>query len=198
MSRRACAALALSATLASSVASADPRAELLERDAAHAELWWVGFTGVYAAAALVQTGLALGAADPDDRVDQIVGAASAWLGVGSQLVLSPIPEVWRASTFARRTGRLDEALSRAVRAESEARAWYNHAACTAVAIAAGATLWIGFDHVTMAIVNAASNLVVGELNLFTQPARALRSAQRGGVAWRLAPTANGVAWVAVW
>ncbi|MFO0652222.1 MAG: hypothetical protein U0326_38745 [Polyangiales bacterium] len=198
MTRRARTALALSAALAADVARADPRAELLDRDAAHAELWWVSFTGVYTAAALVQTGLALGATNADDRVDQIVGAASAWLGVGSQLVLSPIPEVWRASTYARRTGRLDEALSRALRAESEARAWYNHAACTAVAIAAGATLWLGFDHVETAILNAASNLVIGELNLFTQPARVLRNAQRGGVAWRLAPMTNGVSWVAVW
>jgi hypothetical protein len=191
-------ALALAALVASGAASADPRVEALERDAAHAEYWWLGFTGVYTAAALVQTGLALGATSDDDRVDQLVGAASAWLGVGSQVVLSPMPEVWRASTFARRTGRLDEALSRAARAESEGRAWYNHAACVAVALAAGATLWLGFDHPGAAAFNAASDLVIGELNLWTQPTRALRLGAARSLTWRLAPTGNGVAWVAVW
>lgn len=190
--------MALAVILASGAAAADPRAELLARDAAHAELWWVGFTGVYAAAALTQTGIALGTTDADTRVDQLVGAASAWLGLGGQVVLSPMPAVWRAATFARRTGRLDEALARAARAEADGRAWYNHLACAAVAIAAGATLWLGFDHSGAAAFNAASNLVIGELNLWTQPARVLRSGVAPAVAWRFTPTGNGLAWVAVW
>ncbi len=188
------AALSLFATSA----AADPRAERLALDAAHAEYWWAGFTGVYTASALVQTGLALGATDEGDRVDAIVNAASSWLGVGGQVVLSPIPQVWRAHSDALHGRSLELSLARAAQAEAEGRAWYNHAACAAVALGAGATLWLAFDRPESAALTFATNLVVGELNLFTQPSRVMRDRASTTVAWSVVPTAHGAAWVAVW
>ena len=185
-------------TLFATCAEADPRADRLALDAAHAEYWWAGFTAVYTASALVQTGLALGVTDEGDRVDAIVNAASSWLGVGGQVVLSPIPEVWRAHSDVLHGRSLKRALSRAATAEGEGRAWYNHAACAAVAVGAGATLWLAFDRPESAALTFATNLVVGEINLFTQPSRVMRDRASNAVAWSLVPTANGAAWIAVW
>lgn len=191
-------AIAAAFALATSPLRADPlpsAREVLEADALHARYWWVGYTSVYSAAALAQTGIALTAYTEGERVDYLVGAASSWLGVGGML-LSTIPRVERAAAEARRTGRWDEGLARAAEAESLAFAWYNHLACAAVAVAAGAVLWLGYDRPGPAALNFASNLVIGEINLFTAPRRAMRRRARAAQGWRVAPAGGGfvVSW----
>lgn len=191
--------LAMCATLtASSIAVAqDARAELLERDAAHARLWWWSFTAVYAAAGIVQTVMSFTVDDAGLRVDSAVGAASTWLGVAGMFI-SPIPAVWQAADRARETGRYDLALARAAEAEADARAWYNHAACVVVALGAGAVLWFGYDRPESAAINAAGNLLVGELNLLTQPRRALSYREHGTARWQLMPGLGGAQLAVRW
>lgn len=203
--RRATAALALTLALAETVTPCcacadpvtDPRVVLLERDATQARVWWWGFTIGYSVAGVAQTVMALALDDEGLRIDAAVGAVSTWLGVGGML-LSPIPAVWRAADDARRTGRVDEALARAADAEATGRAWYNHAACVVVALAAGAVLWWGYDRPGSAALNATANLVVGEVNLWTQPARALHLRDRAGLHVHLAPSLNGLQLVGTW
>lgn len=175
----------------------DARVELLERDAAHARLWWWGFTAVYAAAGIVQTVMSFTVDDPGLRVDSAVGAASTWIGVAGMFI-SPIPAVWQAAERARVTGRYDVALARAAEAEADARAWYNHAACVAVALGAGAILWFGYDRPESAAINAAGNLLVGELNLLTQPRRALSYRERASARWQLLPGLGGAQLAVRW
>lgn len=192
-------ALGLALTMAATSAHGDPpdpRITLLERDATHARIWWWGFTLTYAVVASAETVLALTLEDPGLRIDAAVGAGSAWLGVGG-MIISPIPNVWRANEASRTTASFDASFARAVKAETDGRAWYNHAACAAVALAAGAILWIGYDRPGSAIFNFASNLVVGEVNLFTQPGRAMRYRDRP-LALRVAPMLNGVQLVGAW
>ena len=199
-SARLTAALCLASTLAARAAHADPpdaRVALLERDATHALVWWTGFTVGYTASAVAQTSLALSLDDPGLRIDAVVGSVSSWLGVGGMLI-SPIPRVWRAASEARRTGRIDEALALAANAEREARAWHNHMLCAIVAVAAGGVLWLGYDRPATGALNAGLNLVVGEINLYTQPRRAYNARNDARVAWQFAPTLNGVQVVGAW
>ncbi|MFO0626163.1 MAG: hypothetical protein U0325_11155 [Polyangiales bacterium] len=184
-------AVCLALALRGAAGWSDPTArELVEADAAHAQFWWSGFIGVYSAFAITRTGLALATSDPDERVDHAVDAATAWLGVGS-MVISTIPRVWRARDEAARTGRWDLALARAAEAETAALAWWNHAACVAVALASGAVLWLGYDHPTQAAVSTAMNLLVGEVNLWTAPRRSMRAAARPR-AWTITPAGAGL------
>lgn len=197
---RAALALSLALSLAPAVTHADPvdpRVALLERDALHARVWYWGFTSAYALAAVGQTVLALALDDPGLQADFAVGAGSAWLAVGG-MIISPIPNVWRAEADLRRTGNLDAAVARAAEAETTARAWYNHALVGVVAVSAGLVLWLGYDRPISGAINFAENLVVGEANLLLMPQRARGARDRAAVAWRLAPGPLGASLVGVW
>lgn len=174
----------------------DPRLDLLERDATHARVWFWGFTAAYSLAAVAQTTFALLVDDDGLRVDAIVGAASSALGVGG-MIISPVPRVWRAASRARAGGDLDLALTEAAEAERQGRAWYNHALVGVVSVAAGLTLWLGYDRPVSAIITFAEDLVIGELNLFLIPTRSMNH-RRSAVAWSLAPSLNGASLIAVW
>jgi hypothetical protein len=190
--------LALAAAPAAAHADpVDPRVALLERDATHARIWYVGFTTAYAVSAVAQTTFALLIDDDGLRVDAAVGAGSSWLAVGG-MVISPIPNVWRAAADARGGGSLDAAILRAATAERSARAWYNHALCGAVAVGAGLILWLGYDRPISGVINFAENLVVGEVNLLTIPTRSLGWRDRPAATWHLAPTLQGVQLVGTW
>ncbi len=191
---RAVTALCLALAVVPAVANADPvdsRVALLDRDAAHARLWFWTFTAAYSVSAVAQTTLAFAFEDPGLRIDSAVGAASSWLAVGG-MVISPIPRVWRASEDAHRAGHLDAAITRAADAESTARAWFNHLACGTVAVTSGLVLWIGFDRPASAALSFSSNLLIGELNLLTIPRRSARWRDRPVVRWQFAPALNGV------
>ena len=59
-------------------------------------------------------------------------------------------------------------------------------------------LWLGYDRPATGALNAGLNLVVGEINLFTQPRRSFNARSDARVAWQLAPTLNGVQVVGAW
>ncbi len=182
-------ALVLGIITATTVAAADPSPrELVEADAHHMQLWWSGFMGVYTAALVTQSGLALSARDEGPRVDAVVSVATGALGVGS-LIITPLHRLATIRDEARRTGDWSTALTRAAEAERRAFAWYNHVACVVVGLTAGAILWLGFDRPATAAFSLASSVVVGELNLWLMPRRSLRrSASR---AFNIAPTGTG-------
>ncbi|MEZ4394131.1 MAG: hypothetical protein R3A48_23915 [Polyangiales bacterium] len=197
---RAALALALALSVAPLAARADPvdpRLALLDRDATHARIWYWGFTTVYSISAVGQTVLALTLDDPGLRVDAAVVAGSSLLAVGG-MIISPIPNVWRAAEDAHRTGDLAAAMTRAADAERRARAWYNHLLVGVVAITGGVILWAGYDRPVSAAVTFGSSLLVGELNLLTMPTRAAGWRDPPAVTWRLAPSLHGVQLVGTW
>ena len=188
--RRALPVIALAGVLLGTAARADPPARsLVEADAQQTELWRAGFLGVYTAALAMQSGFALAARDEGRRVDALVAATSAALGVGS-MVITPMGRVPSLVDEARRTGDWDRAALRIAEAESLATAWYNHLLCAAVAVTAGAVLWLGFDRPGTAAFSFASSLVAGELNLWLIPRRAMR--RRAAQTWHVAPTGSGL------
>ena len=196
---RAAIVLSLALTSAPLVARADPpdpRVALLDRDAAHARLWFWSFTTAYSVSAVAQTTMALALDDPGLRIDAAVGAGASWLAVGG-MVISPIPRVWRAAADVHAGGDLNALFTRAADAERNARAWYNHLACGAVAVTSGLVLWLGFDRPVSAALSFTSNLLVGELNLLTIPTRSARWTAPTTVRWHVAPALNGVQVVGV-
>jgi hypothetical protein len=197
---RAALALSLALTTAPLAAHADPvdpRVALLERDATHARIWYWGFTAAYSLSAVGQTTLALALDDPGLRIDAAVIAATSALAVGG-MIISPIPNVWRAAADARRTGDVAAAITRAADAEDRARAWYNHLLVGVVAVASGLVLWVGFDRPVSAALSFGTAVVVGELNLFTMPRRAATWRAQPAVTWHLAPSLHGVQLVGAW
>ncbi len=176
----------------------DPRLDLLDRDAAHARTWWWTFTLSYAAIATAQTTLAITVDTPTfARVDSIVGAVDTWLGFGGMLI-GPIPRVWRAAADAHRTGDVASALTRAADAEAEARGWWNHVLAAAVGLGSGAVLLWGYDRPVPAALSAASGIVVGELNLWTTPARVLHLRDHGMLTASFVPVPGGLGVAGAW
>jgi len=197
---RAALALSFALSLAPFAAQADPidpRVALLDRDARHARIWFWGFTAAYALSAAAQTTLALVLDDPGLRIDAAVRASTSFLAVGG-MIISPIPNVWRAADDAHRTGDVAAAMSRAARAETRASAWYNHLLVGVVAITGGMVLWLGYDRPVSGAIVFGTSVVVGEANLLTLPTRAMRWRDRPAVSWHLAPSLNGVQLVGVW
>jgi hypothetical protein len=197
---RVAAALSLALTavpLAAHADPVDPRVALLDRDATHARIWYWGFTAAYSISAVGQTTLALALADPGLRIDAAVVAGTSFLAVGG-MIISPIPNVWRAAADAHRTGDVAAAITRAADAEARGRAWYNHLLVGVVAVASGLVLWVGYDRPVSAALSFGTAVVVGELNLLTMPTRAMRWRDRPAVTWQLAPSLNGVQLVGQW
>ncbi len=197
---RAALALSLALTLAPIAAQADPvdpRVALLDRDARHARIWYWGFTAVYSLSAVAQTTLALALDDPGLRIDAVVRASTSFLAVGG-MIISPIPNVWRAADDAHRTGDVAAAMTRAADAETRARAWYNHMLVGIVAVTGGLVLWVGYDRPVSAAIVFGTSVVVGETNLLTRPTRAMRWRDRPAVSWNLSPSLNGLQLVGVW
>lgn len=191
-------ALALSvAPLAARADPVDPRLALLDRDATHARVWFWSFTAVYSIAAVGQGALALALEDPGLRIDAAVSAGSSLLAVGG-MIISPVPNVWRAADDAHRTGDLAAAITRAANAEHQARAWYNHLLVGVVAITGGVILWAGFDRPVSAAISFGTSVLVGELNLLTIPTRASGWRDPAAVTWRFAPSLHGVQLVGTW
>ena len=196
---RAVTALCLALAVVPAVAHADPvdpRVALLDRDAAHARLWFWVLTATYSVSAVAQTTLAFAFEDPGLRIDAAVGAASSWLALGG-MVISPVPRVWRAAEAAHRTGDVDAAIVSAAEAETAARAWYNHIGVAAVAVTSGLVLWLGYDRPISAALAFSTDVIGGELSLLTIPARSARWRDRPVARWQLAPTLNGVQIVGV-
>lgn len=197
---RAALALSVAITLAPLAAQADPvdpRVALLDRDARHARIWFWSFTAAYSLSAAAQTTLALALDDPGLRIDAAVRAGTSFLAVGG-MIISPIPNVWRAADDAHRTGDVDAAMARAARAETTARAWFNHLLVGVVAITGGMVLWVGYDRPVSGAIVFGTSVIVGEANLLTRPTLAMRWRDRPAVSWHLSPSLNGVQLVGMW
>ncbi len=175
----------------------DPRIALLDRDARHARLWFGSFAAGYSVSAVTQTTLAITADDPGQRIDATVRAGTSLLALGG-MMLSPIPDIWRAADEAHRTADVSAALRRAAQAEERARAWYNHLRIGVVAVTAGLLLWVGYDRPVSAAITLGTSVVVGEANMLTRPTRALRWRALPSASWHLVPSLHGLQLAGVW
>lgn len=156
----------------------------LEAGRRPAQLWQRGWPAFYAASTFVSTALALEATSPEERAGQVVNAAQSGLGLLDMLVLEQIDAQYGidplrtlpAGTPAERRARLAaaEALLRRNAARAESRHdWLRHSLGAAVALAGGLVLGLGYDEWPDAAVSTSVSLAVSEINIWTEPARAV-------------------------
>ncbi len=153
----------------------------LDADETHVRIWWYGWAGLFAGSGGVQTGLAVLASDPGFRGDSQVGATTSWLAVAG-MALTPVKPLQRWESL------LDapvEIQLRMAEAELRARAsrerqvggWLDHTLSAVVALGAGSYLWLHEKRPSSAILMGITDLVIGELQLWTVPHTAVHAVE---------------------
>jgi hypothetical protein len=161
----------------------------LEQGQPNADRWWTGWLIGYSAATLAQGAIGLTSNDQDLREDMALGAATTFLGALGQIAapavlraapdrISDMPE----STPAERKAKLSEAervFRESAFRERDGRSWKNHAITGAVNLGSGLVVWLGFKRsIEEGLINFALNTVVTEVQIWTQPTRAIRDYDR--------------------
>jgi hypothetical protein len=162
---------------------------MLERGKSNANRWWYGWLIGYGAATIAQGAIGLTSTDKGTRQDMAVGAATTFLGAIGQIIapmtpgtapgrLADIPE----GTPEERKAKLSEAESLfracALR-ERDGRSWKTHAITGAVNLGSGLVVWLGFKRsIWEGLGNFALNTLVTEIQIWTQPMRAIRDYDR--------------------
>jgi hypothetical protein len=219
-----------SLTPADAPTAAPAGASLTERDDSHARLiflserlqagqtaaraWYWTWTAVYLGGSIAQGIAFFLSTDLEGQVNWAVGTATTLLGLLLMLV-TDFPAEYATRELARmaegtpeqrraKLKRAEELLEGAATAESDGRAWYIHLGGAAVSLAGGLILWLAYGFLVDGIINAAVGIVVTEVQIWTQPTRAIKDwaeyqAQFGGRAAtskpsvRFVPTLGGLA-----
>jgi hypothetical protein len=186
--------------------------ERLDEGRRNAQVWQYGWTGVFGATLLASTAQAVLADAGDERVYQIVGAVKS-AGALGQMLTDPLPARLGADPL--RAVPADMAESRLRRlavgerllVENAARAdsrysWRRHLEGVTTNLIGGGVIYALGDS-TDALVSTLSGILVGELQIWSQPWRATADlgdyriafpstmASRG-IEWQLRPTLHGV------
>lgn len=162
---------------------------MLEQGKPNADRWWYGWLIGYSAATIVQGAIGLTSNDKDTRQDMALGAATTFLGAIGQIMTPNVPGTALArisdipeSTPAERRAKLLEAESifrEAAFSERDGRSWKIHAITGAVNLGSGLIVWLCFKRsIWEGLGNFALNMAVTEIQIWTQPTRAIRDYDR--------------------
>lgn len=127
------------------------------------DIWSWTWGSIYAAAAVVQTGLAIGLRDDAARIDLSIGAISAAVGSAS-LFLLPL-----RFTLPLRRARDCATLEKVASEEGVGKSWLGHLGTVLFNVAIFIVEGVGFHHWEAGLIGGGVGLAVGELNLWTQP-----------------------------
>ena len=186
--------------------------ERLDAGRFNAQVWQYGWTSVFGVGLVSSTAQAILADDGDERVFQIVGAVKS-LGALGQMLTDPLPARLGADPIRAVPGDgADAPLQRlavgeqllvenAARADSR-YSWRRHLEGVTTNLIGGGVIYALGDS-TDALISTLSGILVGELQIWTQPWRAssdladYRNAfpatmASRGIEWQLRPTLNGV------
>lgn len=154
--------------------------EALARGTRHAQLWQVGWTGIYAGSLALSAWQASEASDDDDRFDARVGVVKSTLALGSLLMnRQPHPAAYRQLQQGERDIERARGLLLAVAEEERRRrSWQARLGSLAVNTAAGLVIGVGDDRPEDGALNFATGMLVSELELRTQPGQALAAVNR--------------------
>lgn len=151
--------------------------------------WWNIWLAGYSAATVAQGAVALTSEDKALRQDMALGAATTLLGAAGQLI-SPmfdyesqlrrsLADLKADSLQSLSQGQYEELLKALATREKEGRSWKTHATACAVNLGSGLITWLGFKRTLKdGLQNFAINTVVTELQIWTQPVRAVRAYER--------------------
>jgi hypothetical protein len=188
----------------------------LQQGEGAARAWYWTWTAIYGAATI---GQAIGfflSQDLRGQVNWATGTATTLLGTLLMLI-TDFPAEYGARELSRmpvntpeqrkaKLKRAEELLEKAAEAETDGRAWYIHLGGAAVSLAGGLILWLAYGFLVDGIINTVAGIAVSELQIWTQPTRAIGDwreyqAQFGGAASgtkptvRIVPTIGGMALV---
>lgn len=165
----------------------------LDAGKTRAQLWWYGWTGFYSGAAIFSFTLAALSNDTTPKIFQNVQAVESLVGAGGLLIL-PFPSRYASqklkampeNSLEEKTAKLKEAeilLERSAKAESAGRSLLQHTLAFLVNASGSAVIYFGYgkkikengdNPFSQALMNFVSGTAVAELQIWTQPTRAIK------------------------
>jgi hypothetical protein len=160
-------------------------AQMLNQGKPNANAWWYGWLIGYSAATIGQGAVMLTSDSRDTRQDMALGGVTTLLGTAGQLIAPMDPALAQGklaqfpeSTKEERMNKLLEAeklLKQSAEREESGRSWQQHAICVVVNASSGLITWFGFHRNALAgLENFALNTVITEVQIFSQPTRAIK------------------------
>lgn len=158
---------------------------MLDGGKRNANLWWYGWIATYGAAAITQGTIWIASDKLATRQDMALGVLTDLLGMGGQIISPMVPgyaparlENIPGGTPEENVLKLREAeklLEESAKREKEGRSWKIHVLDGAVNLGCGFIMWFGLDRTFLeGIENVALNQAVCEIQIFTQPTRAIK------------------------
>ncbi len=158
---------------------------LLNQDKKNAQIWWYGWLIGYSAATVGQGIVYFSTDKKSTKQDMALGAATTALGAAAQIFSPLVPgnlsvkysknDGIMPSQFPNDLSYSEELLKEIAAREKKGRSWKMHAITGAVNISTGLITWLGFKRsVWEGLEIFAINTAVTELQIWTQPARAIK------------------------
>ncbi|SDJ00685.1 hypothetical protein [Billgrantia gudaonensis] len=210
-----CLCLLLALSISTPLLAQSPRAEYrayeqaLADGARQADYWQAGWATVYAGSLAVNAWQASEASDRDDRYDARIGVVKSALALGGVLTdPQPHPAAYRALREGADDVEGARRLLESVAAEERRRrSWQARLNSLAVNAVAGLVIGVGDGRGRDGALNFATGMLIGELQLRTQPHQATAAINRfqpvdvsfgdirleGEYAWLVGPNQLGVA-----
>jgi hypothetical protein len=184
----------------------------LTRGESYARTWWTLWMIGYGAATVGSFGFGAITTSYDLRVDAFADGAKSALALGAVAWTLRTPfrapgelETMDGSTVETRRLRLvraEELLEQSAKDESLATSWLGHLAGIGVNLGGAAILWFGYGQRGLALVDVATGLAIGELQVLTTPTDAIASLRRyragdftpppeRKLAWSIVPSVGG-------
>lgn len=158
---------------------------MLKHNEKSAKSWWYTWVGIYGTATLGQGAVAILTEEKSLRQDMIVGAGTTLLGLAGQLI-APVNSGYKKDQFENSGGlskmksleklkQAEQMLKIQSECAKKGKGWQMHAMSGAVNLTSGLITWLGFKRSVWAgIGNFALNTAVTELQIWTQPTRAMK------------------------
>jgi len=159
--------------------------KMLDEGKPAAKLWWNAWLYGYSAATVGQGIVFLTNDDLKTRQDMALGAATSLIGAAGQLLMPMVPayapeklSLIPGETPEQRLNKLkqaEEIFEASAKRELDGRSWKMHAADGIVNLGSGLVTWLGFKRTVWAgLGNFALNTAICEVQIFTQPTRAIK------------------------
>ncbi|MBN1925544.1 MAG: hypothetical protein JW798_06905 [Prolixibacteraceae bacterium] len=159
----------------------------LKKDQKAIKTWWGTWLGLYSAATVVQTGIAIQTQDKALKQDMYLSAATTFLGAGFQLITPTVKvdksffegnENLTPEQRLEKMNRAYELLEKSAVYEAEGRSWKIHALTGAVNATTGLITWLAFDRPVDGLITFAINMAITETQIWTQPILAKKAYQK--------------------
>lgn len=169
------------ATSACDVEKADRKLAFLRTELANEahkmHVWSWTWGSIYGSAGILQLSL-LPVVDRESKKDLAIGAASSAIGATSLLVLplqitrpiTALSDEWENPDRCKVLALAEETLRQGVASERLAQSWIGHVGNAVFNIALTMLLGFAFGHWQSGLISGGIGIVIGELNLLTQPA----------------------------